>query len=58
MIDDYAEDDNDNLIHRYQYAVKYFIQTVESPSIILLITYRTPPKIWTALKDKFDRERS
>ena len=29
-IDDYAEDDNDNFIDRYQYAVTYFIQIIES----------------------------
>ena len=29
-IDNYAEDDNDNFIDQYQYAVTYFIQTVES----------------------------
>jgi len=30
MIDDYAEDHNDNFINDYQYAATYFVQTVES----------------------------
>ena len=57
-IDDYAEDDNDNFIDGYQYAVTYFIQTVESQWLILLATHKTPPKIWTALEDKFARENT
>jgi len=57
-IDDYAEDYNDNFIHRYQYAATYFIQTVESQWLILLATHKTPPKIWTALEDKFARENT
>jgi len=57
-IDDYAEDENDNFIDRYQYAATYFIQTVESQWLILLATHKTTPKIWTALKDKFARENT
>ena len=57
-IDDYAEDDNDNFIDRYQYAATYFIQTVESQWLIFLATHKTPPKIWAALKDKFARENT
>jgi len=57
-IDDYAEDDNDNFIDRYQYAATYFIQTVESQWLILLATHKTPPKIWTALEAKFVRENT
>jgi len=54
-IDDYAEDENDNFIDRYQYAATYFIQTVESQWLILLATHKTTLKIWTALEDKFAR---
>jgi len=43
-IDDYAEDDNDNYIDRYQYAATYFIQIVESQWLILLATHKAPPK--------------
>ena len=57
-IDDYAEDDNDNCIDSYQYAVTYFVQTVESQCLIFLVTHKTPPKIWTALEDKFARENT
>jgi len=57
-IDDYAEDDKDNFIDCYQYAATYFIQTVESQLLILLATHKTPPKISTALKDKFAREKT
>jgi len=57
-IDDYAEDDNDNFIDRCQYAATYFIQTIESQWLILLATHKTPPKIWTALEDKFARENT
>jgi len=57
-IDDYAEDNNDNFIDRYQYAATYFIQTVESQWLILLATHKTPPKIWTALEDKFARKNT
>jgi len=55
-IEDYAEEDNDNFIDRYQYLATYFIQTIESQWLILLATHKTPPKIWTALEDKFARE--
>ena len=55
-IEDYAEEDNDNFIDRYQYLATYFIQTIESQWLILLATHKTPPKIWTALEDKFSRE--
>ena len=48
----------DNFIDRYQYAARYFIQTVESQWLILLATHKTPPKIWTALQDKFARENT
>jgi len=57
-IDDYAEDNNDNFINRYQYAATYFIQTVESQWLILLATHKTPSKIWTALEEKFARENT
>jgi len=58
MIDNYREGDNDNLIDRYQYATRYFMQTVESKWLILLATHKTPSKIWTTLEDKFARENT
>jgi len=57
-IDDYAEDDNDNFIDRYQYAATSFIQTLESQWLILLATHKTPPERWTALEDTFAREKT
>jgi len=45
MIDNYAEDDNDNFIDRYQYAPTYLIQTVEFQSLSLFATRKTPSKI-------------
>ena len=57
-IDDYAEDNNDNFINLYQYAATYIIQTVKSQWLILLTTHKTPPKIWTALKERFARENT
>jgi len=57
-IDDYAEDANDNFIDRYPYAATYLIQTVESQWLILHATHKTPPKMWTALEDKFARENT
>ena len=56
--DDYAKDDNDNFIDRYQYAVTYSIQTVESQWLILVATHKTPPKILIALEVKLSRENS
>ena len=43
-IDNYAEDEDDNFIDRYQYATTYFIQTVESQWLIRLATHKTPAK--------------
>jgi len=57
-IDDYAEDDNDNFIDRYQYAATYLIQTVEFQWLILLATHRTPPERSTTLEAKFAREKT
>jgi len=38
--------------------VTYFIETVDSQWLILLATHKIPPKIWTALEDKFARENT
>jgi len=57
-MDTFEGDNPDNFIACYQYAATYFIQTVESQWLILLATHKTPPKIWTALKDKFARENT
>ena len=55
-IDDYAENNNDNFIDRKENAATYFIQTVESQWLLLLVTHKTPSKIWTPPEDKPARQ--
>ena len=52
------EDSIDEFRDRYQWASAYFLERIDSKWLILLATHKTPPAIWTAFQDKFDRENT
>ena len=52
------EDDIDNFHQRYRYSTSFFLETVDHQWLPILVTYKTPQAIWTALRDKFARENT
>jgi len=42
----------------YQYALAYFLETIEPQWLILLASHKTPPAIWQAFEDKPARENT